>query len=459
MKFIYPESQEKGIVSILSVIFFIILMSIVTVSFLRIVTDEQDQVIQDDLSKGALAAARSGVEDAKRALLLCRSKAGASRVQCYNDLRNQNCPGIFGSAAMVGDLSLQANPDGSIKVGDPSPDNNNNERYTCVTLSQDTPDYQGILSEGLGAFIPLRSSTSFNQIRISWHQTSLDGTAAIPPAGAISLDTNPRRTEWQNGAGLRYIAAPRIQLMRFDTAQTLNVQQDNSVGTFLIPNTGGSQTVNVSAVAPNGMPKRAAVNCITPAAQAGYRCTATLNLNFAQPATSQYFMFIKSFYGTPHYKVELLNSGVSAPFSDVQPEVDSTGAAANVYKRILSRVEYQADTFFTSNSIESGTSICKNFFVTAIDFDNPCASLLPANSGVPNSTSGAAAGIGTACSIVVCAPGGNAGSLMSWNETIVNLSANDPSNVAGCTWNFGDGSPNVVNQHCNYTDSFTHTFP
>ncbi len=382
MKFVYPESREKGVVSILSVIFFIVLMSIITVSFLRIVTDEQEQVIQDDLSKGALAAARSGVEDAKRALLLCRSKTGAAQVQCYNDLNNQNCPGIFGSATMVNDLGLtsQRNADGSIKVGDPN--NDNNQRYTCVTISQTTPNVTGIASEGLGAFIPLRATTTFNQVRISWHQTSLDGAANIPAAGAISLDTNPRRTEWQTG-GVRYIAMPRIQLVQFDTTQTLNAQQDNTVGTFLVPNNGGSQTVTVNAIAPNGMPKRAAVNCLTPAPQSGYRCSATLNLNFVQSSTSQYFMFLKSQYGTPHYQVELLYNGSSAPFNDVQPEVDSTGAAANVYKRILSRIEYQADTYFTSNSIESGLSICKDFSVTFNSFTNPCASLVPTGTGMP----------------------------------------------------------------------------
>lgn len=397
MKFIYPESREKGVVSILSVLFFIILMSIITVSFLRIVTDEQDQVIQDDLSKGALAAARSGVEDAKRALLLCRSKPAAAQPQCYTDLNNQNCPGIFGSTTMVSDLGLtsQRNADGSIKVGDPL--NDNNQRYTCVTISQTTPNYTGIASEGLGAFIPLRSTTTFNQIRISWHQTGVDGTAVVPTAAAVA--SNPRRTEWQNGAGVRYIAMPRIQLVQFDTTQTLNAQQDNTVGAFLVPNNSGVQTncsnpamglgsVCVNAIAPNNMPQRATVNCVTPAPVSGYMCSATLNLNFAQSATSQYFMFLKSQYGTPHYSVELLYNGTSAPFNDVQPEVDSTGAAANVYKRVLSRIEYQADTYFTSNSIESGLSVCKDFFVTYNAFDNPCAALFPAGSGIPANGTG-----------------------------------------------------------------------
>lgn len=386
MKFMHPEPREQGIVSILSVIFFIILMSIITISFLRIVTDEQTQVLQDDLSKGALAAARSGVEDAKRAMLLCRSKPAADQPQCYSDLSNQTCPGVFGSATMVGDLGLSQNADGSIRVGDPT--NDNNQRYTCVTISRATPDYQGIASDGLGTFIPLRTAApgGFNQVRISWHETARDGPAAIPPAGSISLNTNPRRTEWQNGVGVRYVAMPRIQLVQFDTAQPLSAQQDSSVGSFLVPNSSGSQTVIVSAVTQNGMPKRAAVNCTTP--QAGFMCTAVLNLNFAQLPTAQYFMLLKTQYGTPHYKVELLNSGTVASLDDVQPEVDSTGAAANVYKRIISRIEYQADTFFTSNSIESGSSVCKDFSVAFDSFTNPCAALVPAGTGVPGNQSG-----------------------------------------------------------------------
>lgn len=383
MKCIYPESQEKGVVSILSVIFFIILMSVITVSFLRIVTDEQTQVIQDDLSKGALAAARSGVEDAKRALLLCRDRTGQARLDCDAALQVQTCPGIFASTAMQADLGLQVTADGSIRVGDPA--NNNNERYTCVTLNRDTPDYTGTMSEGLGDFIPLRGTGVFDQVRLSWHQTSVDGTGAVIPSTAINAQ-NPRRTEWRNGAGNSYIAMPRIQFMQFDSAQTLSAQTNSSSGTVLVPSTTGSSTVTVTSLTQNGMPKRSTVNCST--AQAGYLCTATFDLNFVQPATSQFFLFIKSFYNTPHYKVELLYSNNPVNFSDVQPQVDSTGAAANVYKRVLSRVTYQSDAFFTINAIEGGASVCKNFSITDDAFVNPCGDTLPAASGVPRSETG-----------------------------------------------------------------------
>lgn len=460
MKIIYPHTKESGVVSILSVIFFIILMSIMAVSFLRIVTDEQQQVVQDDLGKGALAAAQSGVEDAKRALLHCRTLSGAARNSCFASLGNQTCPGMFADPGLVSALGL--NPyqspdgspsDGSIRVGDPL--NNNDQRYTCVTMSQDTTDYVGMLSTGLGSFIPLRSTGPFNQVRISWHETSMDGIAAVPNAGSpIANDSNPRQPQWQSAPGVGYIAMPRVQLVEFNPSLTLNAQENNSSGAFLVPSRSGGSTVNVNGINASGMPKRAVVNCN--GAQSGYMCTATLNLNFAKPAGAQYFMLLKSQYGTPHYKVELLNSGSVVTFNDVQPQVDSTGAVGNVFKRVLSRIEYQADTFFTSNALESGLSICKNFFVTISEFNNDdCVGMLPSGATL-NSNSGAA-GIGGYCAVHVCVSGDDGGAI-SWDETIVNLSQVDPANVASCVWNFGDGSPNS-NTHCNRGDSFIHTFP
>ena len=467
MRRISTQSNESGIVSIISVIFFIILMSILTVSFLRIVADEQEQVIQDDLSKGALAAARSGVEDAKRALLYCRSLTGApaTQIQCNNDLKVTTCPGIFNSLTIKSGLGLTGNQlgDGSIKVGDPNPANNNNQRYTCVTLAGDTPDYIGKLSDGLGEFIPLRAVGSFSKVRISWHFDSLDGAgAAIPTAGdsVVTSNVNPRLPEWQNAAGIGYISIPRVQLVQFVPGSDLLSQQDSSSATYLVPNDGGSSTVDVTGGALNRnsiIPKRHPVNCT--GAQRGYKCTATLNLSFARPAGAQYYLLVKSQYGTPHYKVEMLDVADNpVQFDDVQPQVDSTGAAANVYKRIVSRVAYQNNGFFTSNAIESGLSLCKDFSVTISVFTNPCEGLLLGAQGIPPSSNGpGAAGIGTFCSFNICIPG--VGGQFSWTETLANVSQNDRANVTGCTWSFGDGSPNLVNQFCNYGDNFFHTFP
>jgi len=455
MKYRINSSQkEQGVVSILSVIFFIILMSILTVSFLRVVTDEQEQVISDDLSKGALAAAQSGVEDAKRALLYCqRNPANPSCAA----LSNTACPGIFADAGLRNAVGINAVQADGIRVGDPN--NNNNQRYTCVTISQDTPDYIGTMSEGLGDFIPLRTVNNgpYNQIRISWHQESddVDGPAAVPPAGAISLNSNPSKPDWKNEAGLPYIAMPRLQLVAFDSAKTLSQQQNSSSGTFLVPYSGsGSARVPVTSVTASGMPKRFAVNCSTGDLQSGYLCTATLDVTAIPPAdTEQRFLLVRSQYGTPHYKLELLNGATPVMLDNVQPAVDSTGAAANVYKRILSRVAYTADTFFTGNAVESGMSVCKNFYITATFYNNQCSSLA-------GDEADAQAVIGGYCNINLCIPAANADNGVrtpTWVETLANLTDVPRGQVDSCVWDFGDGT--ISTNHCYFGDTFDHTFP
>ena len=51
------ESRESGLVSILTVIFFIIFISILIVGFIKITTDEARQATDNDLSASALASA------------------------------------------------------------------------------------------------------------------------------------------------------------------------------------------------------------------------------------------------------------------------------------------------------------------------------------------------------------------------------------------------------------------
>ena len=58
--------QQSGMVSILVVMFFMIFMSLLIVGFVKIMSDEQRQATDNDLSASALAAAQSGVEDGKR---------------------------------------------------------------------------------------------------------------------------------------------------------------------------------------------------------------------------------------------------------------------------------------------------------------------------------------------------------------------------------------------------------
>lgn len=371
------KNNEQGFVSILSVIFFVLLMSVLTISFLRIMSDEQTQVVNDDLSKSALASAQSGVEDAKRALVYCNQQSGAQRTACFQTLNNTDCPGIFDTAQptnLVTELGLNrinGGPDsGSIRVGDPA----NNQRYTCVVTSLQTPDVVGQASEGLGQLIPLRSTASFNQLTVRWQQLSVDGTLAIPKVA--DGNKSYRYSEWKDSVtNTRFVPMLRLQLVSFDKTQTIPQMQDSTVGLFLTPYFTGYTMNNpnhipLSSISLGGIgDKRTEVWC-TPSQD--YQCGVTIDMPADAPNDNkEYYLYVGSVYGSPHYKLQLTNSGTATQFDNIQPQIDSTGAAADVFRRVISRVSYNSDTFLTLNAIEAGQSLCKDFFVTDTSVTSP----------------------------------------------------------------------------------------
>ena len=66
--YIHMQNKQSGIAAIFTVVFFTLLISVIILSFIKIVTQDQQQATNSDLSNSAYDSAEAGVEDAKRAL-------------------------------------------------------------------------------------------------------------------------------------------------------------------------------------------------------------------------------------------------------------------------------------------------------------------------------------------------------------------------------------------------------
>jgi len=78
------------------------------------------------------------------------------------------------------------------------------------------------------------------------------------------------------------------------------------------------------------------------------------------------------------FRVTLANGSEPVVFSSVQPEVDSTGRANDLFRRVKSRIELDSSSIpYVEAAVDLTGGLCKTFRVTdrAEDFDPGACSI------------------------------------------------------------------------------------
>ncbi len=387
--------REQGVASILTVIFFILIASVIATGFMRLSLNEGQQSLEDSLSKSALAAAYSGVSDAKRALLYCLQYKNdpVGHPECDENqpagINNPNCRGFFENQTLREAIGIPE-PDaatGAIRVGD-DPTQATNERYTCVTIANDTFDVSERLTvdqpDSNTTLIPLRSASAFSAVRITWHRaaganlTNLNYGGLGNEVRANYRDSDAYGTyfkwspSWPALLKMSLYGHPRSGIAYTDSADpnldgSVNIKESTA---YLYPR--GSTTplsVGVGALIPRQLTN---CNAGSPHVVAGdeYLCqiliTDLTSDPAFNPASNVLYLQLSAMYNDTDFVVELLgNSGNPVKFDDVSPEIDATGAVEDTYRRVKVRVRYQGSTPILPNAIDTGAGICKDFRVGA----------------------------------------------------------------------------------------------
>lgn len=365
--------RQQGFVSIFTVIFFMLLVSVITIGFLRIMTVEQRQATDNDLTASALAAAESGVEDAKRVILKYNSlPEGAQKSDLASVMNSSDCKSFLNNSVVQ---SLNISTDGRINKNR----NDLDQYYTCLSVILNSPDYVSSTDAGKSEFIPLRpeAGKNFDQIIVSWHllsnQAGTEGDGK--PRGYAASLSLPTVGSWTSAG---YPAYMRAQLYGFPNGSfNRSALDDRSRTVFLIPGTFGTTgSINIGAADPlphtfdqtKSQPQAVRCNPNFATSLGSYACSVTLDLPNdpgLRGSNNNYYLRVTPLYGSSHFKLQLKDSATNTivNFDGVQPLIDSTGRANDVFRRIQARVRVDGTADLPEFSLESADTICKNMLI------------------------------------------------------------------------------------------------
>lgn len=394
-------NQQKGAVSLFIVVFSALLITVVTVGFIRLMLADQQQASANDLSQSAYDSAQAGVEDAKRALLryqnICSTGDAAACSNAYLDIVgddecNQGLVHIIDSASLSAD---------EVQVKQSAGDTALNQAYTCVKIQPETDNYLGTLPSSGSKIIPLKSRSTVTTVMVEWYDsknvTNTNLTVSLLPLASIPLIGTPLRqmpplyNQTANGWGSDRPSIMRTQLMQFGTSFSLagfdNTDasgQSNANTLFLYP-TGVTGTPNstIDQFTFTGRDNRFSgfgaplpVSCTGTLSGGGYACRVKIDLPTPiGGGTPSAYLRLTPLYNATNYRVTLFNGTTAVKFDAVQPEVDSTGRANDLFRRVKTRVELVDTTFaYPDAAVDVTGNLCKNFAVTGrpSDYANSC---------------------------------------------------------------------------------------
>jgi len=345
------------------------------------VKDQQQAGIQD-LSQSANDAALAGVEDAKRLLLLdqsCRDGTAAATINCtaitaaLTPMPGQNetdCSALSQSG-IVGEINnetliRQSAGDNAEKL---------DQAYTCVKIGVNTVNYEGKLEANKTTLVPITGVSTFDSVEVSWFtsqdvsSTNTNPTIGFPSTGPeVNL---PRiGTQWP----LNYPPLLRTQLIQlggsfkvadFDDSQA---GRSNAHTLFLYPGDAGLSNFDFAVDGRrSGTSAPHLTECEPNFIAEQYLCKATITLPApidGNVANRNAYLRLTSLYNGARFSLKLKNGASDVLFNRVQPEVDATGRANDVFRRVKARVELKGSFPYPEAAIDMAGDLCKNFTIT-----------------------------------------------------------------------------------------------
>lgn len=378
---------EQGATALLIVTFSVLLFVVVTVGFMQLMTAERSSSNDNELSRGAYDSALAGVEDGKRVLKTCLDNPDFSG-------GNAACTAIAANTCKTTiDANTVSETNGEVYLQTNNSSVNSMEyeqAYTCVKVTLNTNDYLERLDVGDSStkIVPLKTVEDAGRITVQWF-TSFGGTLSAYNPASLPLTS---KDSW----GLLQPSVLRLQLIN------LPVNNSDDASITKLDEAGaasGMQTVYlypqakslVSQLAPTasfasdtrargsgGPSLMSAVWCDEDRATnlSGYVCKATITLPGGVHTTQDgVYIRLSAAYNATDFSIspevkQADDTWKSTQYKAVQPAIDSTGRAADVFRRVEARVE-SSDSMaaYPRATIDITNNLCKTLAVTDLYYN------------------------------------------------------------------------------------------
>ncbi len=395
----WKYQKQRGGVSLFVVMFTALIVTVITVSFTQIMIRNSQQALDNDLAQRAYDSAMAGVEDAKRLLIIdrdcnvqnqqnipdsdprrIREKAACDKYSkaIRGDATDPKtkCSTIV-DAGIVPTGGTTGNSTKEVRVGN----DEDNQAYTCVKIDTQPDDVKFTLAEGGRKVAHLKAKENFHFISIRWFKSPNDfaagsytvncpgGPGAIESVCAFNFANSslPSSIAWNKGNTPPIV---RAQYIPFIASEDDSNQQYVRTA-FLYP---GRNNQGVEMGPQNRRDPLStfiySASCSS-ANHASGACEATLSV---QP-TSEAYLVLEPIYNKSDFVIQLKDAAGGVVKTDgVQPVVDSTGRADNLFRRVKANVELEPTAIPYPAAINLKGDLCKAFFITndAFNEEAPC---------------------------------------------------------------------------------------
>lgn len=368
--------DQKGAVSLISVVIFSTLITVLVTAYLRSAVVQQSEALNYDLSTRAFYAAESGVQDTVRKLI-------ADGVVVDSATPKEEC-----------------NP--SV----PALNTNINLEYTCQRYSIEPTSITGSVSVNKrSALIKLDPSSNVDpaigRLVLRWSKAkTADSTEPTLHPRSLDVPYLSSLDKWYRDndpslpvhAMLRVavISTPKTNITTANTLQRVSFfnptdsDNDGNVNFRLADNSLQTQQIqlfnNAQCYASDNVPDSALMSD----GESKYSCRQVIDLAGYNFSNSDVYLKVSSLYRDTDFSMQLLNNTTVTTIKNAQVAIDITArAGGNVHRRVVQKVplanfkivDTKSDGIVSSDAaLIAGEGICKNFVIagTSASYQEGC---------------------------------------------------------------------------------------